>query len=45
VSSAIQQVAEETEKAAIASESIANATQDLTRGAEELHKTVAQFNG
>lgn len=45
ISSAIQSVAEETEKSATTSEAIANATKDLTRGAEELKKTVAKFRG
>jgi len=45
ISSAIQQVAEETEKSAYASDSIANATKALSAGAEELKKTVAKFKG
>ncbi len=45
ISAAIQSVAEETEKSATTSEAIANATKDLTRGAEELKKTVAKFRG
>lgn len=43
ISSAIQQVSEETEKSAYASDSIATATKALTSGAEELKKTVARF--
>lgn len=43
ISSAIQHVAEETEKSASASESIANGTIDLSKGAEELKVTVLKF--
>jgi methyl-accepting chemotaxis protein len=43
ISSAIQHVAEETEKSASASESIANGTIDLSKGAEELKLTVLKF--
>ena len=43
VSLAIQQVAEETEKSAIASEAIASATGELNKGAQELMSTVARF--
>lgn len=43
ISSAIGQVAEETERAASNSVAIANATKDLTKGADELKIIVAKF--
>lgn len=43
VSSAIQQVADETEKSAIASETIANATSSLSNEIENLNTTIAKL--
>ncbi len=43
ISSAIGQIAEETERAANSSTAIANATQELTLGADELKKIVSKF--
>ncbi|AIF47639.1 methyl-accepting chemotaxis protein [Dyella japonica] len=43
VSTAIQQVAEETEKSAAACDTIARSTTSLTQGAEELNRTVQRF--
>lgn len=45
ISSAIGHIAEETEKAAANSSGIANATKELTRGADELKIVVAKFKG
>lgn len=45
ISSAIGQVADETERAANNSVNIANATKELTRGADELKIVVAKFRG
>ncbi|WP_114240085.1 methyl-accepting chemotaxis protein [Dyella sp. C9] len=43
VSTAIQQVAEETEKSAAACDTIARSTANLTQGAEALNRTVQRF--
>ncbi len=43
VSTAIQQVAEETEKSATACDTIARSTTTLMQGAEELNRTVQRF--
>ena len=44
VSAAIQEVADETEKSAIASESIAMATKDLSVGIDHLNNTIAKLS-